>query len=229
MASASSEPGNPPRTRCIIFDLDGTLVRSAVDFVRLKSETIRLLEEMGLPTAGLSEKMKTYQIMSKVQEQIKTGGNNLPYEEISRRVTQVWDSCELERVAETTIAAGAREVLETLSGRGFSIGIVTRGCHAYAVRALETTGLLQFVGLILGRDDTANPKPDPEPLLYAMSIFHAKRTEVVMVGDSAEDSECARLAGVRFIGVKGGALSIDSGKPTQADLVDLWNVVSLFE
>src|SRR4030042_395342 len=197
MASASSRPKNPPRTRCIIFGLDGTLVHSAVDFVRLKSETIRFLEELGLPIAGLSEKMKTYQIMSKVQEQTKTGGSHLPYEEISRRVTQVWDSCELERVAETTIADKAREVLETLSGRGFSIGIVTRGCHAYAVRALETTGLLPFVDLILGSDDTANPKPDPEPLLYAMSILHAKRSEVVMVGDSAEDSECARRAGVR--------------------------------
>ena len=229
MASVSSSKSeNRPETRCIIFDLDGTLVHSAVDFIKLKSETIRLLEELGFPTADLSEKMKTYQIMSKVQE--KTGtGSHLPYEEISRRVTQVWDSCELERVAETTIAAGAREVLEILSERGFSIGIVTRGCHAYAVRALEITGLMPFVDLILGRDDTANPKPDPEPLLYTMSILHAKRSEVVMVGDSAEDSECARLAGVRFVGVMGETLSIDGRKPAQTGLVNLRNIVSLLE
>jgi HAD superfamily hydrolase (TIGR01549 family) len=229
MASASSRLGNSPQTRCIIFDLDGTLVRSAVNFVRLKSETIRVLKELGLPTTSLSEKMKTYQIMAKVQEHVKTGETHLPYEEIARRVTQVWDSCELERVTETTIMTGALEVLETLSGRGFSIGIVTRGCHAYAVRALETTGLIPFVDLILGRDDTANPKPDPEPLLYAMSVLRAKRSEVVMVGDSAEDSECARLAGVRFIGVKGGALSIDRRKPTEAGLVELQNLASLLE
>ncbi len=228
MTSISPEIRSPSQTRCIIFDLDGTLVHSAVDFTRLKSETIRLLGDLGLSIAGLSERMKTYQIMAKMEEQIKKGESCLPFEEISRQVTQLWDSCELERVAETTVAVGARKVLETLNERGFSIGIVTRGCHAYAVRALETTGLLQFVDLILGRDDTVNPKPDPEPLLYAMSILNVKRDEVVMVGDSVEDSECARLAGVRFIGVKGGAFSIDSRK-SEVGTVDLRSIVSIFE
>jgi phosphoglycolate phosphatase len=224
-----SGPSNPPRSRCIVFDLDGTLVRSTVDFTRLKLETIRVLKELGLPTMDLSEKMKSYEIMARVQELVKNCRTSLSYEEIARRVTQVWDSVELENVNKTTMMPEAVLVLETLRERGFSIGIVTRGCHAYAVRALETTGLLPFVNLILGRDDTANPKPDPEPLLHAMSIFHAEPSEMVMVGDSSEDSKCAKSAGVRFIGVVGGTLNLDPARYVGACLVDLRDLPGLLE
>jgi len=228
MGSLSSRPGSS-RSRCVVFDLDGTLVRSTVDFIKLKLETIRLLNELGLLTTGLSEKMKTYEIMARVRKYVENHGASLSYDDILRRVTHIWDSVELENVNKTTVMPCAVQVLERLRNRQFSIGIITRGCHVYAVRALETTALLPYVDIILGRDDTTNPKPDPEPLLCMMTIFGAKPSEVVMVGDSVEDSECARLAGVRFIGVQGGTFSLEATKHLRTYLVDLCDVPNLLE
>ncbi len=212
----------------MIFDLDGTLVRSTIDFTKLKLETIRILSEIGLQTTGLSEKMKTYEIMAWVQKQVKNSGT-LSYEEVVRRVTDVWNSLELENVGRTVGVPGASSVLRQLRNRGFLTGVVTRGCHAYAVRALEIAGLLPYVNLIFGRDDTTNPKPDPEPLLRVISMFRAKPSEVVMVGDSIEDLECAKSAGVRFIGVPGGVFSRNKTSDMDICLVDLRELPRILE
>ncbi|MEM2921658.1 MAG: HAD family hydrolase, partial [Candidatus Bathyarchaeia archaeon] len=182
MAKTSVQPEGPCRSRLIVFDLDGTLVRSTVDFVKLKLETIRLLNDLGFQTKNLSEKMKTYEIMEWVRKKAECRG--LDYQQITSKIAEVWNSIELKEVDKTEAMPGANAVLSELRNRGFLIGVVTRGCHIYAVRALEAAGLLRYVNIVLGRDDTCNPKPDPEPLLCAMSMFNAKPSEVVMVGDS---------------------------------------------
>jgi len=200
----SPVPARLSRINAVIFDLDGTLVRSAIDFMKLKRETIQLLGELGVETKGLSEKMKTYEIMTQVREQAGRSEWRLPYAIISEKVAQIWNRIELESIDKTTLVPGADSVLRQLKDQCKSIGVVTRGCHTYAASALAKTGLLSFVDVIVGRDDTANPKPDPEPLIHAMAVLHSKESEVLMVGDSAEDAECAQLAGIPFVGVLSG-------------------------
>ena len=190
--------------KAFMFDLDGTLIQSTVDFVKLKRETIRRLSELRVPTDGLSEKMKTYEIMAKVRQLAASGMLDVSYPKIIVETTLVWNRVELEAVRNTKRIPGAERTLNQLRSRGMRIGVITRGCRAYAAEALRTTRLISLVDIVLGRDDTVEAKPSPEPLLRAMSMLGVEAPETVMIGDSVDDAACANRAGVAFIGVLTG-------------------------
>jgi len=46
-----------------------------------------------------------------------------------------------------------------------------------------------------------NPKPDPEPILLALSRLNASKDEAIMIGDNYHDIEGGQNAGVRTAGV----------------------------
>lgn len=194
----------PNLAKAFMFDLDGTLIKSAVDFIKLKRETIHRLSELGIDTEGLSEKMRSYEIMARVRELESQGKLKLPYSTVVSEVTNVWNRVELETVDKTEKISGADTALRMLKRRKIGVGVITRGCRAYAMEALRVVQLLPFIDVIVGRDDTGEAKPSPEPLLRAMTALHVEPHETVMVGDTVEDATCARRAGVLFVGVLTG-------------------------
>ncbi|UCH37083.1 MAG: hypothetical protein JSV76_05185, partial [Candidatus Bathyarchaeota archaeon] len=52
-----------PTLKAILFDLDGTLIHSTVNFVKLKKQTLYLLAREGLSSDFFSLEMKTYEIL----------------------------------------------------------------------------------------------------------------------------------------------------------------------
>ena len=52
--------------------------------------------------------------------------------------------------------------------------------------------------------ETAQRKPHPEPLLVALERLASPPAEAAYVGDSPEDIEMARAAGVFAVGIPGG-------------------------
>ncbi len=196
-----------PRVKAVVFDLDGTLIRSAVDFPKLKRETIDLLARGGLPAERFSAEMKSYEILSLAYELCRERGlTEEKLESMRRRVEAVWNRIEIESVNCAVPVEGVKEVLRELKRRGIKVGVVTRGCRAYALKALAMTNLLEAVDVVVGRDDTAQPKPHPEPLMKALSELGFKTGEALMVGDGVDDALCAREAGVRFAGIRSEAL-----------------------
>ena len=59
------------------------------------------------------------------------------------------------------------------------------------------------------REDVAAAKPSPEGVLMALERLHARREEVLYVGDSVVDAETARAAGVSFGGVTHGVTTAE--------------------
>jgi pyrophosphatase PpaX len=60
--------------------------------------------------------------------------------------------------------------------------------------------------VIIGADDTARHKPDPEPILLALERLGAEPGDAAYVGDSPFDIGAARAAGVHAIGVTWGGI-----------------------
>ena len=97
---------------------------------------------------------------------------------------------------------GTRRVLAQLA-RGHRLGLVTSGDRNRVTRQLREYRLTQIFHARVCGGDTANKKPHPEPLLKALSKMKVDPLECVYVGDTPEDLQMARAAGVCAIAVLG--------------------------
>jgi pyrophosphatase PpaX len=97
---------------------------------------------------------------------------------------------------------GARQVLGQLAKR-HRLGLVTSGDRHRVERQLRQHRLTQLFRARVCSGDTANKKPHPEPLLKALQEMKLNARECVYVGDTPEDLQMARAAGVCAIAVLG--------------------------
>jgi pyrophosphatase PpaX len=101
---------------------------------------------------------------------------------------------------------GAGSVLAELRSRGVRLGVVTSKRNAVARRTMEVCGLWDAIDVVVGADDVARGKPDPEPVHRALGALRlARPEEVLFVGDSPFDLRAGRTAGTRTAAVGWGA------------------------
>lgn len=100
------------------------------------------------------------------------------------------------------LMAATRKVLAQLTKR-HKLGLVSSGDRDRVSRQLREFRLTRvFRTRVLG-GDTKEKKPHPAPLLKALREMKADARDCVYVGDTPEDVEMARAAGVRAIAVLG--------------------------
>jgi len=97
---------------------------------------------------------------------------------------------------------GARRVLRHLRAR-HELGVVTSGDRDRVVRQLRLFRLANLFASRVCSGDTRYRKPHPAPLRLALRQMRLDPAACVYVGDSPEDLEMARRAGVRAIAVLG--------------------------
>jgi len=193
------------KIRGIVFDLDGTLIRSSIDFPEMKRHMIAILEDDEIPRGHLSPTDTTVVTMEKAEriweeKGIPEAGRMRVRAEIDR----VMNRMELEAISTVEEVEGASEAIHGLREVGFRLAVLTRGHHAYAIEALRKTGMLGSFELILGRNETPRPKPYAEALKHTAGLMGLELDEIVFVGDHPIDATCAKNASVRFIGVLTG-------------------------
>ena len=97
---------------------------------------------------------------------------------------------------------GARGVLRRLRRR-FTLGLVTSGDRTRVMKQLRLLGLTGHFVIHVCSEDAPRRKPHPAPLRTAMRLLDLRPRECLFVGDTAEDVEMSRRAGVRVVGVLG--------------------------
>lgn len=185
--------------KAVIFDLDGTLVDSKIDFRKMKRKNIRLLEASGVEPGLLTEEMLNYDIERRAIEDLRTRG--VPEEKIQRvfqKVAEIMSEIELEAIEDVKLLDGVVETLEKLKRLGLKIGIITRSCREYTNRILKKFELEGMIDAVAARDDILKPKPDPEHPRYLMKILGVKPSETVLIGDHPMDALCAKNVGLKF-------------------------------
>lgn len=100
------------------------------------------------------------------------------------------------------LIAGARDVLAGLRRR-HRLGLVTSGDRDRVTRQLREFRLTRIFRARVCGGDTRMKKPHPAPLRTALRSLSLKPSACVYVGDSPEDLQMAKSAGVRAIAVLG--------------------------
>ena len=162
--------------RGVIFDLDGTLVDSALDFDLMR-------EELGLPQG------------QPILEAIETMSA-----EDAARCHEVVERHEREGVLRSSVMRGADRFIEHLRSHGVFIGVATRNSRSMALATVARHELK--VHTVIARED-AKPKPHPASLLAICEDWQLSPDEVVMIGDFRFDIEAGHNAGMRTVFYRG--------------------------
>jgi HAD superfamily hydrolase (TIGR01509 family) len=177
--------------RAVLFDWDGTLLDSYASDTRAYLTMFRAL---GVHW-GVAELTRHY------------SPNWYRVYRAARLPREKWDEADrLWTIAygkeSPALLPGARRIVQTLS-RDFDLAIVTSGNRRRVRRQLRGFNLASYFSACVCSEDTPRKKPHPAPLNLALDRLRADPEECVYVGDTAEDIEMARRAGVRPIGVLG--------------------------
>ena len=79
------------------------------------------------------------------------------------------------------------DVIAALADRAHQMAVVTSKASPIAHQSLAFVGLDHFFPVVVGYDDTARHKPDPEPVRVALSRLGVSPDDAVFVGDSPHD------------------------------------------
>jgi pyrophosphatase PpaX len=124
---------------------------------------------------------------------------------------------------------GAAETVAELERRGYLLAIVTSKHRRSALRGMELCGIVSHFDVIVTPEDVREPKPHPEPVLFALEKLGVRPEEALFVGDSPHDVAAGKAAGTRTAGVLWGPFpreALEKAKPdafleTQADVLRL--------
>jgi len=161
----------------VVYDLDGTLVRLAVDWSAVRRDTVAAVREAGLSAGG--------SLWSLLDRSHDEGFADIVEPVIAEH------ECRGARDANRlpTTAELPREV---------PVGVCSLNSEAACRLALRRHGLAAHVDVVVGRDTVDTYKPDPEPLLSAVRDLSATSDRALFIGDSERDQRTAERAGVAF-------------------------------
>jgi len=187
--------------RAAIFDLDGTLVDTAPAIL---SAANAMRDEFGMPP--LSLQVLTSYIGGGIPLLVqKCLGDQHQDEDRAEKALQFFIRYyERELSMDCALYDGVFDLLSELSHHGWLMGVCTNKSEGFARRIIADMGIDRFFTEIVGGDTLSVKKPDPEPLLHAISNLGLSLDETIFIGDSKVDAETALNAACNFYFFEGG-------------------------
>ena len=102
------------------------------------------------------------------------------------------------------LVGGAGQTIELLHGKGYRLGVVSSGSDCRVSREINELGLGGFFEVVVCNEQMQNKKPHPEGLKRALQMLDRGSESSAYVGDSPEDIEMGKRAGVVTVGVRSG-------------------------
>ena len=184
--------------RCLLFDLDGTLVDSRAD---LAYSVDLMLAELGREVLPASRVLTFVGEGARllVERALAATQDGTPLAQQTDLALQVFLRHYREHLLDQTrVYSGVEETLAALDY--LPKAVVTNKPYDFTVALLEGLGLSAHFKVIFGGDSLPERKPSPMMLLEAARLCGAKPSACLMVGDTKFDVLAGRAAGMKTCG-----------------------------
>ncbi len=192
--------------KAVLFDLDGTLIDTAADFIRIIQDMCR-------------EEGKTVVSADLIRTQVSEGARamvKLVYPELEvtdpiffahrQRFLDIYGA---DIAVDTDLFEGMYPLLKELESHHIPWGIVTNKPRWLSEELLKALNLTARCSVLVCPEDVTNTKPDPEPMYLAAKQININAEDCIYVGDHPRDIDAGRNANMHTILAAYGYLPIE--------------------
>lgn len=184
----------------VMFDLDGTLVQTAPEFLEAVNDTLRrfVLPEVTLTQVSdwIGNGMREL-LTRAIADVCQAAPDAVRQSELLRLMEPVFSVYFLQRCGTCSqLYPQVRETLTALRDRQVKLALVTNKESRYTQLVLAAHQLTDLFDAVVCGDTLPVKKPHPDGVERCLAQFGVAKNRALLVGDSCIDVTTARRAGV---------------------------------
>jgi phosphoglycolate phosphatase len=186
----------------VLFDLDGTLVDTAPDLAAAVNRMLTARNRPPLPLAELRP-VASHGARGLLARAFGVKPSDAAYEPLRQEFFQAYESA---LCVHSALFPEMDDALRHLEATGVRWGVVTNKITRFTAPLLQALALHERAACVVSGDTTPRAKPDPAPLLYALTTTMTPPAAALYVGDDLRDIQAGRAAGVGTVAASYGYL-----------------------
>jgi phosphoglycolate phosphatase len=195
----------PDHLKAVVFDLDGTLLDTAPEFIEVV-QALRAEHRLEPMDPKAVRAVVSDGARAMVSMALDLAQDHADFETQRLRFLEIYRE-DLGRA--TTPYPGILGLIEQLAEAGITWGISTNKPSWLTEPLLARLGLEPAPASVVCPDHVSRPKPDPEPLLLNCEQLGCAPQEAVYIGDHPRDVDAGRAAGMYTIAAAYGYIHRD--------------------
>jgi HAD superfamily hydrolase (TIGR01549 family) len=170
----------------IVFDIDGTLIDTESAVLYSFQDTILELQQRNVDLPDLKF---TFGIP------VEAALSQLGFKDVQAG-SRIWHKHLKNYISTFKVFDGIEALLKNLKAQNYQLGIITSKNREEYKNDFPPFGLGDYFDTIISVEDSVRPKPFPDPMIRYLELTGVNKEEVLYIGDSIYDIQCAKEAKV---------------------------------
>ena len=179
------------KSESVLFDLDGTLVDTAPDFIYLLNKLVAENERTPLDASDITLRVSNG-ARALIEYAFQIDHQHESFTELLAQFLTLYEE-KLDET-ESSLYPGIDQLLDVLKENEIPWGVVTNKAELYAKKLLAKLNIFNDCAVLVCPDHVQNKKPSPEPLLLACKKLKCCPTRSIYIGDHERDILAAKEA-----------------------------------
>ena len=177
--------------KAILFDLDGTLLDSAPDFIHSLNTLLERNDKIKLPDNLIRQNVSDGTIKL-IEIGFKIKPSDDAFADLRRQLLDLYDDNLLKWA---NIFHDVEHLINFIESQNIIWGVVTNKPSYFSKKILARIPIFNNCAVLVTSDDVKNMKPDPEGISKACNEIGVFSKNVIYVGDHIKDMIAAEKAG----------------------------------